>query len=173
MTPLTDAGRIFTGWLIGCLLYSKLICLLVFYGLLGIPLMFITAADIGKFLSDLVIRTYSKLLAICTWGASLADAIRDYIIQPDDESIESRFCFYTHMLIGNYLFVLSQSPFFLHRKLRERRKQRRRRLDEDEDEEDEDRERLQLPIFSYFALVVGYCAIGSALFNAWEEGAVW
>jgi hypothetical protein len=38
LTPSTNAGRIFT----------------VFYGLLGIPLMFITAADIGKFLSDLV-----------------------------------------------------------------------------------------------------------------------
>ena len=76
MTPLTDAGRIFT----------------VFYGLLGIPLMFITAADIGKFLSDLVIKTYGKLLAIFTWAASVCDAIRDYIVQPDDESIESRLC---------------------------------------------------------------------------------
>ncbi|KAL3106808.1 hypothetical protein niasHT_016163 [Heterodera trifolii] len=132
LTPLTDAGRIFT----------------VFYGLLGIPLMFITAADIGKFLSDLVIRTYGKLLGICTWVLSLFDAIKDYIVQPDDESIESR-------------------------KLRERRKRRRRRLNGDDDEEDEERERLQLPIFSYFALVVGYCAIGSLLFNWWEKGAVW
>uniref|UniRef100_A0A914H2J9 Potassium channel domain-containing protein n=1 Tax=Globodera rostochiensis TaxID=31243 RepID=A0A914H2J9_GLORO len=133
LTPLTDSGRIFT----------------VFYGLLGIPLMFITAADIGKFLSDLVIKTYGKLLGICTWLLSVFDAIKDYIVQPDDESIESR-------------------------KLRERRKRRRRRLDGgDEDEEDEDRERLQLPIFSYFALVVGYCAIGSLLFNWWERGAVW
>jgi hypothetical protein len=62
----------------------------VFYGLLGIPLMFITAADIGKFLSDLVIKTYGKILALFTWAASVADAIRDYIVQPDDESIESR-----------------------------------------------------------------------------------
>uniref|UniRef100_A0A915LV68 Potassium channel domain-containing protein n=1 Tax=Meloidogyne javanica TaxID=6303 RepID=A0A915LV68_MELJA len=98
LTPLTDAGRIFT----------------VLYGLLGIPLMFITAADIGKFLSDLVIKTYGKILALFTWLASIADTIRDFIVQPDDESIES----------------------------------------------------------SYFALVVGYCAIGSALFNAWERGAV-
>lgn len=80
--------------------------------------------------------------------ASVFDAIKDYIVQPDDESIESR-------------------------KLRERRKRRRRRLDDDEDEEEDDRERLQLPIFSYFALVVGYCAIGSLLFNWWEKGAVW
>ena len=40
MTPTTDPGRIFT----------------VFFGLIGIPLMFITAADIGKFLSEIVIR---------------------------------------------------------------------------------------------------------------------
>jgi hypothetical protein len=46
-------------------------------------------------------------------------------------------------------------------------------MDDDEDDDEEDPERLQLPIFSYFALVVGYCAIGSALFNAWEDGAVW
>lgn len=136
LTPLTDAGRIFT----------------VLYGLLGIPLMFITAADIGKFLSDLVIKTYGKILALFTWLASIADTIRDFIVQPDDESIESR-------------------------KWREHRKQRRRRLnngeDDEDEEDDEERERLQLPIFSYFALVVGYCAIGSALFNAWERGAVW
>lgn len=40
VTPTTDPGRIFT----------------VFFGLIGIPLMFITAADIGKFLSEIVIR---------------------------------------------------------------------------------------------------------------------
>ena len=52
--------------------------------------MFITAADIGKFLSDLVIKTYGKILALFTWLASIADTIRDCIVQPDDESIESR-----------------------------------------------------------------------------------
>jgi len=52
--------------------------------------MFITAADIGKFLSDLVIKTYGKILALFTWLASIADTIRDFIVQPDDESIESR-----------------------------------------------------------------------------------
>lgn len=74
MTPSTNAGRIFT----------------VFYGLLGIPLMFITAADIGKFLSDLVIRFYGRLLAITTWIASILDAIKDYLVENDDDSIDSR-----------------------------------------------------------------------------------
>jgi hypothetical protein len=42
-----------------------------------------------------------------------------------------------------------------------------------DDDDDPDDERLQLPIVSYFALVVGYCAVGSLLFNWWEKGAVW
>ena len=138
LTPLTDAGRIFT----------------VFYGLLGIPLMFITAADIGKFLADLVKKSYKRFMGIITWAASVLDAIRDYIVQPDDESIESR---------------------KFHARQKERRRQRLH-IDVNEkepgDSEDDD-EDTQLPIFSYFALVVGYCAIGSALFNAWERGAVW
>jgi hypothetical protein len=50
------------------------------------------------------------------------------------------------------------------------RKKRRRHLDDDSDE---DEERLQLPIVSYFALVVGYCSLGSLLFNMWERGAIW
>lgn len=75
LTPSTDAGRIFT----------------VFYGLLGIPLMFITAADIGKFLSDLVIRFYGRLLAVITWVASVLDAIKDYLIESDNDSIDSRY----------------------------------------------------------------------------------
>jgi hypothetical protein len=65
------------------------------------------------------------------------------------------------------------------RKFHARQKERRRQrlhIDVNEkepgDSEDDD-EDTQLPIFSYFALVVGYCAIGSALFNAWERGAVW
>lgn len=45
VTPTTDPGRVFT----------------VFFGLLGIPLMFITAADIGKFLSEIVIRLVTFL----------------------------------------------------------------------------------------------------------------
>jgi hypothetical protein len=74
------------------------------------------------------------------------DAIKDYLIETDSDSLDSR-------------------------KLREKRR-RRRRMNLDDDDGDED-ERLQLPIVSYFALVVGYCAIGSMLFNSWEKGAVW
>lgn len=51
------------------------------------------------------------------------------------------------------------------------RKVRRRRTHGDDDTEED--ERLQLPIVSYFALVVGYCALGSLLFNSFEKGAVW
>lgn len=74
--------------------------------------------------------------------------------------------------------------------MRESRKRRRRLLERDDEEDEDDEDRLQLPIvysivsnyfahlfdytqISYFALVVGYCAIGSLLFNAWEKGAVW
>jgi hypothetical protein len=74
------------------------------------------------------------------------DAIKDYLIETDADSLDSR-------------------------KLREKRRKRRRMNLDDEDGDEE--ERLQLPIVSYFALVVGYCAIGSLLFNAWEKGAVW
>uniref|UniRef100_A0A914CDJ7 Potassium channel domain-containing protein n=1 Tax=Acrobeloides nanus TaxID=290746 RepID=A0A914CDJ7_9BILA len=129
VTPTTDPGRIFT----------------VFFGLLGIPLMFITAADIGKFLSEVVIRSYAKILELFSWIASILDAIKDYLTDADDESIDSR-----------------------QRKLRRRR--RRAPIDPEEDDEDE---RLQLPIVSYFALIVGYCAIGSLLFNTFEKGLVW
>uniref|UniRef100_A0AC34QEE7 Potassium channel domain-containing protein n=1 Tax=Panagrolaimus sp. JU765 TaxID=591449 RepID=A0AC34QEE7_9BILA len=129
LTPTTDAGRIFT----------------VFFGLLGIPLMFITAADIGKFLSDIVIRFYGTMLSIISWVASVVDAIKDYIRGSDDESIDSREI---------------------------RRKRKRRTTDGDSENEDEE-ERLQLPIYSYFALVIGYCSLGSLLFNAFEKGAIW
>uniref|UniRef100_A0A914QKZ8 Potassium channel domain-containing protein n=1 Tax=Panagrolaimus davidi TaxID=227884 RepID=A0A914QKZ8_9BILA len=74
LTPTTNAGRIFT----------------VFFGLLGIPLMFITAADIGKFLSEIVITFYSKMLDITAWIASVFDAMKDYLMGPDDDSIDSR-----------------------------------------------------------------------------------
>ncbi|UMM42471.1 hypothetical protein L5515_018290 [Caenorhabditis briggsae] len=57
VTPATDPGRIFT----------------VFFGLIGIPLMFITAADIRKFLSEIVIRTYANFLVIGKMIANLVE----------------------------------------------------------------------------------------------------
>ncbi|KAI6191513.1 Ion channel [Aphelenchoides bicaudatus] len=129
LSPITDMGRIFT----------------VFYGLLGIPLMFITAADIGKFLSDLVIRGYGKLLAFYAWCAKIVEAMKSYIIEEDKDSYDDS--------------------------RRMRNKRRRNRMGDDDSEDEE--ERLQLPIVSYFALVVGYCSLGSLLFNMWERGAVW
>lgn len=51
--------------------------------------MFITAADIGKFLSGLVIKFYGKMRACLTWMASVADAMRDYV-SSDVDSIDSR-----------------------------------------------------------------------------------
>uniref|UniRef100_A0A0K0EV09 Potassium channel subfamily K member 18 (inferred by orthology to a human protein) n=1 Tax=Strongyloides venezuelensis TaxID=75913 RepID=A0A0K0EV09_STRVS len=131
ITPATDPGRIFT----------------VFFGLVGIPLMFITAADIGKFLSEIVIRSYGKFLDFCTWMASVMDAIKDYIFEVDDDDS-----------------LRSQK---MHKKSSARKGMS---LDGDEDDEDD---RPQLPIASYFALIIGYCAIGSLTFNTFEKGSVW
>ncbi|KAI1694914.1 ion channel domain-containing protein [Ditylenchus destructor] len=135
LTATTDAGRIFT----------------MLYGLLGIPLMFITAADIGKFLSGWVIRTYCMILNFSRWISAL---IKHYFIDVDEE--EDR---------------LEEM-----RRLRERRRRIRRLAqmgDEEALEMEEEEEKVQLPIVSYFALVVGYCTIGSLLFNSWERGDIW
>lgn len=51
--------------------------------------MFITAADIGKFLSEIVIRSYSKFLELIEWIGSIIDAIRD-CVRDDEDSIDSR-----------------------------------------------------------------------------------
>ncbi|MCP9264999.1 Uncoordinated protein 58 [Dirofilaria immitis] len=123
VTPSTDPGRLFT----------------VFFGLVGIPLMFITAADIGKFLSEIVIRSYTKLLELIEWIGSVIDAVRDWL-KDDDDSIDSRRTTRQQSVLG-----------------------------EDDDEEG----RVQLPIASYFGLIIGYCAIGSMLFNSFEKGPVW
>ncbi|VDD86663.1 unnamed protein product [Enterobius vermicularis] len=66
VTPNTDGGRIFT----------------VFFGLLGIPLMFITAADIGKFLSEI---SYSKVLQMASWISSIYSLVRSYIKTNNDD----------------------------------------------------------------------------------------
>ena len=52
--------------------------------------MFIAAADIGKFLSEIVITFYGKMLDIIAWVASVFDAMRDYVMGADDDSIDSR-----------------------------------------------------------------------------------
>ncbi|CAD6189168.1 unnamed protein product [Caenorhabditis auriculariae] len=127
VTPATDPGRIFT----------------VFFGLIGIPLMFITAADIGKFLSEIVIRTYAKLLEMWRMIASLVELMRTHIFDTDVDSIDSI----------------------------ELKKNKKTNLDDEECEDEEDR--LQLPIASYFTLIIGYCCIGSLLFNTFEKGPVW
>ncbi|VDK75584.1 unnamed protein product [Litomosoides sigmodontis] len=125
VTPATNPGRLFT----------------VFFGLVGIPLMFITAADIGKFLSEIVIRSYSKLLGLIERIASVTDAIRD-CLKDDDDSIVSR----------------------------KRRSARSQSMLGDEDDEEG---RVQLPIASYFGLIIGYCTIGSMLFSSFEKGPIW
>uniref|UniRef100_A0AC35U3Y5 Ion_trans_2 domain-containing protein n=1 Tax=Rhabditophanes sp. KR3021 TaxID=114890 RepID=A0AC35U3Y5_9BILA len=129
VSPNTDQGRMFT----------------IMFGLVGIPLMFITAADIGRFLSEIVIRSYGKFLELCLWIASVLDSIKDYLIEDeDDDSLRSL-------------------------KLAKKKKKASEEDDEDEDEDN----RPQLPIASYFALIVGYCAIGSFIFNTFEKGSVW
>ncbi|CAB3399217.1 unnamed protein product [Caenorhabditis bovis] len=130
VTPSTDPGRIFT----------------VFFGLIGIPLMFITAADIGKFLSEIVIRTYAKLLAMWKMIANLVELVRTHLFDTDVDSIDSM-------------------------ELKKNKKKSTSSIDEDECEDEEDR--LQLPIASYFTLIIGYCCVGSLLFNTFEKGPVW
>lgn len=66
--------------------------------------MFITAADIGKFLSEIVIRSYSKLLELIEWAGSVIDAVRDYLKDEDDDSIDSRFI--------SFLLLLVMVPFW-------------------------------------------------------------
>ncbi|CCD67335.1 Potassium channel domain-containing protein [Caenorhabditis elegans] len=130
VTPATDPGRIFT----------------VFFGLIGIPLMFITAADIGKFLSEIVIRTYAKLLAMWKMIANLVELVRTHLFDTDVDSIDSM-------------------------ELKKSKKRNASSLDDEECEDEEDR--LQLPIASYFTLIIGYCCVGSLLFNTFEKGPVW
>ncbi|CAI5453999.1 unnamed protein product [Caenorhabditis angaria] len=130
VTPATDPGRIFT----------------VFFGLIGIPLMFITAADIGKFLSEIVIRTYAKLLAMWKMIANLVELIRTHLFDTDVDSIDSM-------------------------ELKKNKKRSGTSIDDEECDDEEDR--LQLPIASYFTLIIGYCCFGSLLFNYFEEGPVW
>ncbi|GMR32498.1 hypothetical protein PMAYCL1PPCAC_02693, partial [Pristionchus mayeri] len=131
VTPTTDPGRVFT----------------VFFGLLGIPLMFITAADIGKFLSEIVIRSYAQLLSIWQRIARLIEMLRLRLFPGDVDSIDSL----------------------------DLKKNRRRRTnaEEDDDEEEDEEDRLQLPVASYFALIIGYCCFGSILFNSFEKGPIW
>uniref|UniRef100_A0A0K0D3E1 Ion_trans_2 domain-containing protein n=1 Tax=Angiostrongylus cantonensis TaxID=6313 RepID=A0A0K0D3E1_ANGCA len=73
VTPTTDPGRIFT----------------VFFGLIGIPLMFITAADIGKFLSEIVIRSYAKLLEFWHFIASTVELLRTNMFDGEIDSVDS------------------------------------------------------------------------------------
>ncbi|VDN08133.1 unnamed protein product [Thelazia callipaeda] len=55
--------------------------------------MFITAADIGKFLSEIVIRSYGKLLELIEWIGSSIDTIRDYLRDEDNDSTDSRYSY--------------------------------------------------------------------------------
>ncbi|XGW34095.1 hypothetical protein V3C99_018125 [Haemonchus contortus] len=73
VTPTTDPGRIFT----------------VFFGLIGIPLMFITAADIGKFLSEIVIRTYGKLLQFWHFVSTIVELLQTNLCDGDVDSMDS------------------------------------------------------------------------------------
>ncbi|KAK6760919.1 hypothetical protein RB195_022113 [Necator americanus] len=104
--------------------------------------MFITAADIGKFLSEIVIRSYAKLLQFWHFVASVVELMRTNMFNGDVDSVDSL-----------------------------QLKKKRRKSDEETSEDDEDR--LQLPIASYFALIIGYCCIGSFLFNSFEKGPIW
>lgn len=104
--------------------------------------MLITAADIGKFLSEMVTRSYGKFLEF------------------------SRF-------LTKKFFPSKHSPESNHNASKRNSSQN----PEDilfglEPSEDEDH-RVELPIFAYFGLILGYCAIGGLLFNSYENGPVW
>uniref|UniRef100_A0A914UY41 Potassium channel domain-containing protein n=1 Tax=Plectus sambesii TaxID=2011161 RepID=A0A914UY41_9BILA len=115
VTPSTNAGRLFT----------------VFFGLLGIPLMFITAADIGKFLSEMVTRSYSKLLQFGRWIGEKCAACREkFRKSKDDDSLEEGKC----RANGDV--------------------QKDTKSLGDDDLLDEE-QRVELPILSYFGLILG------------------
>lgn len=124
VSPLTDAGRLFA----------------VFFGLIGIPLMFITAADIGKFLSEMVTRSYGKFLELTRYLTKKFFPPKNGQNQPPPPRKTSQ-------TPEDILFGLDQG--------------------------DDDNPRVELPIFAYFGLILGYCAIGGLLFNSFENGPVW
>ena len=70
-------------------------------------------------------------------------------------------------MAAGWSLIIVSSNALLCRRMRNKKK-KRHGMDNDSDEE----ERLQLPVVSYFALVIGYCSLGSMLFNMWEKGAM-
>lgn len=47
--------------------------------------MFITAADIGKFLSEIVIQSYSRFLQFTSWVSRVYGFLRNYIKTNNDD----------------------------------------------------------------------------------------
>lgn len=102
--------------------------------------MFITAADIGKFLSEMVTRFYIKFLEFYRY------VIRKFFPRYAAKSPPATTSKASSANTDDILFGL-----------------------DDGDHE----ERVELPIFAYFSLILGYCAIGGLLFNSFENGPVW
>ncbi|KAK5980989.1 hypothetical protein GCK32_021315, partial [Trichostrongylus colubriformis] len=51
--------------------------------------MFITAADIGKFLSEIVIRSYAKMLQFWQFVSSIVELLRTNMFDGDVDSVDS------------------------------------------------------------------------------------
>ncbi len=132
ITPLTSAGRLFT----------------VIFGLLGIPLMFITAADIGKFLSEVVTNSYARVLQV------LRFVRRNVARVFPSRSSRAR-----------------QDPTANGDLKKDGGEDSEADVDPLADFEEP--ERIELPIVAYFLLILGYCAIGGFMFNNWESGRIW
>lgn len=125
MNPATSAGKIFS----------------VAFALIGIPLMFITAADIGKFLSEMVILIFRKWHQFANFiSKRFCSRLHEKIfgaksktppVPPDDQRSTSE----GHSLIT---------------------------------EEIEETEGLWFPIGAYVGLVSAYCALGAFLYRNWE-----
>ena len=177
VSPETDAGRVFT----------------VLFGLIGIPLLFITAADIGKFFSEVVTSSYTRLV-------SFSDRVKRGVTRAipscfrrikvkDDELLDADT---NDNQVRNGLLPSSAS----------RQRRRRGRVEEppdlsgltaeqralyelgvgagqsdsdssDAESDDSDEDMPQLPFYAYFGIMLAYCAFGSALFNMCERGPLW
>lgn len=123
--------------------------------------MFITAADIGKFLSEVVTRSYVKFVQLTRFLSrkfaflkrkrSSASANGSATVNgggggggTDSKDAEAR----KTSVLDDPLYALEASHL-------------------------DDGDRVELPVFAYFGLILGYCAMGGLLFTSFETGPIW
>ena len=129
--------------------------------------MFITAADIGKFLSEMVTKSYRSFVQLKRWLRGIGNRMKAFCC---------RFIQRAFLSIQLSLFRCCGKA----QKAEESSKLNGDVVapDKNDDVLDEwnlpsEDESVELPIFAYFGMIIGYCAIGSALFNTWEKGPIW